>query len=90
MYFVVKGCTRLEIKSTLVEKIKERQTIDEFCKRIREQMVEGKETEFKDVEGVLMFRDRWCVPAEVKLREKILREAHETPYTAYLRGLKMY
>ena len=74
----------------LVEEIKERQTTNEFYKRIREQMVKGKETEFKDVEGILMFRNRWCVSVNAKLREKILREAYETPYTTHPKGVKMY
>ncbi|KAK9665587.1 hypothetical protein RND81_14G121500 [Saponaria officinalis] len=43
-----------------------------------------------DTDGSLKFRRRWCVPDDNVLKEKILREAHNTPYSVHPGGDKMY
>jgi hypothetical protein len=40
--------------------------------------------------GTLLFQGRWCVPEDAELRKKILREAHDTPYSVHPGGDKMY
>jgi hypothetical protein len=39
---------------------------------------------------VLWYKGRICVPNVKKLKEMILREAHESPYSIHARGNKMY
>lgn len=63
---------------------------DDTCKIICQRIIEGKETDFKIVNGALMFRDRICVPQDDELRNKILSEAHNTLYTAHPGSVKMY
>ena len=52
---------------------------------------DGVESEFlvKD-DGSLYFRDRLCVPADSKLKKELLHEAHNSVFTMYLGGNKMY
>ncbi|KAA3460513.1 pectinesterase PPME1-like [Gossypium australe] len=41
-------------------------------------------------EGVLCFQGKVCMPKDVELRQKILQEAHSSPYAMHPRGSKMY
>jgi hypothetical protein len=43
----------------------------------------------EDGEGVLWYKGRICVPNVMELKEKILREAHESAYSIHHRGNKM-
>jgi hypothetical protein len=44
----------------------------------------------KDDEGVFWYKGRICVPNVKELKEKILREAHESAYSIHPGGNKMY
>jgi hypothetical protein len=44
----------------------------------------------EDVEGVVWFKDRLCVPDITSIQELILKEAHETPYSIHPGSEKMY
>jgi hypothetical protein len=44
----------------------------------------------EDEEGVLWYKGRICVPNIKELKDKILREAHESAYSIHPRGNKMY
>jgi hypothetical protein len=44
----------------------------------------------EDDEGVLWYKGRICVPNVKELKEKILREAHESAYSIHPGGNKMY
>jgi hypothetical protein len=44
----------------------------------------------EDDEGVLWYKGRICVPKVKELKDKILREAHESSYSIHPRGNKMY
>jgi hypothetical protein len=53
--------------------------------------MEKKSLEFKkDDQGVLWYKGRICVPNIKKLKDKILQEAHNSAYSIYLGGNKMY
>ena len=43
-----------------------------------------------DSEGVLWYEGRICVPSESELKQTILAEAHDTPYSIHPGGTKMY
>ncbi|GKA34727.1 zinc finger, CCHC-type, retrotransposon gag domain protein [Tanacetum coccineum] len=45
---------------------------------------DGKHTEFSvDDDGVVWFEDRLCVPNDQALREKVMTEAHSSPFTIH-------
>nr|GFB00072.1 putative reverse transcriptase domain-containing protein [Tanacetum cinerariifolium] len=45
---------------------------------------DGKRTEFSvDDDGVVWFEDRLCVPSDQALREKVMTEAHSSPFTVH-------
>ena len=41
-------------------------------------------------DGLLRFQDRVYVPSDVELRDRILQEAHATPYSVHPGANKMY
>jgi hypothetical protein len=43
-----------------------------------------------DQEGVLWYNGHICVPSIDELKQLILKEAHDTPYSVHLEGTKMY
>jgi hypothetical protein len=44
----------------------------------------------KDDEGVLWYKGRICVPNVQELKDKILREVHESTYSIHPGGNKIY
>jgi hypothetical protein len=81
----------VELEPTLEREIKEAQKNDEKINEIRQLILEGRGKDFReDAEGVVWFKDRWCVPNVQSIRELILREAHETAYSIHSGSEKMY
>ncbi|GJR73717.1 putative nucleotidyltransferase, ribonuclease H [Tanacetum coccineum] len=64
----------------------------ELCVRAIVQNVEdGKHTEFRvDDDDVVWFEDRLCVLNDQALREKVMTEAHSSPFTIHPGSTKMY
>jgi hypothetical protein len=44
----------------------------------------------EDEQGVIWYKGCICVPADSELKEVIMKEAHETPYSIHPGGTKMY
>jgi hypothetical protein len=44
----------------------------------------------EDEQGVLWYKGRICVPPDFELKEVIMKEAHETPYSIHSGGTQMY
>jgi hypothetical protein len=81
----------VELESTLEQYIRKGQREDEKVNEIRQLIIDGKGTDFhEDVEGVIWFKDRLCVPDIKSIRELILKEAHETTYSIHPGSEKMY
>jgi hypothetical protein len=54
-------------------------------------ILEGRGKDFReDVEGVVWFKDRLCVPNVQSIWELILKEAHEIDYSIHLGSKNMY
>src|SRR6266508_1472688 len=69
----------LELKSTLLDQIKEAQRDDKVMAQIRDAVKEGKAKCFTiDDHGVIWFGKRLVVPKVTELRKKILDEAHDS------------
>jgi hypothetical protein len=81
----------IELEPTLEQDIRKGQKDDEKINKIRQLIIDGKGKDFReDVEGVVWFKDRLCVPDIKLIRELILKEAHETEYSIHPGSEKMY
>jgi hypothetical protein len=64
---------------------------DPFIMEEVRRIEEGRQSEFNLGEsGSLWFQKRICVPDVTEIKELILREAHETPYSIHPGSTKMY
>jgi hypothetical protein len=81
----------IELEPTLEQDIRKGQMDDEKINEIRQMIIDGKGKDFReDVEGVVWFKDRLCVPDIKSIRELILKEAHETAYSIHPGSEKIY
>jgi hypothetical protein len=81
----------MEMGSSLLQEIQRGQLEDEKVQEIKRNIKEEKLLNFlEDDEGVLWYKGRICVPNVKELKEKILREAHESAYSIHPGGNKMY
>jgi hypothetical protein len=81
----------IELEPSLEQDIRMRQKDDEKINEIRRLTLDGKGKDFReDVEGVVWFKDRLCVPDIKSIRELILKEAHEIAYSIHRGSEKMY
>jgi hypothetical protein len=63
---------------------------DETSEKVKLDIKEEKSPGFtEDDEGVLWYKERICVPDVKELKDKILREAHESAYSLHPGGNKM-
>ena len=81
----------MEIQSTLMDKIREAQKADKEIAAIKEKLSKGKAKGFREDEhDTLWFEDRVYVPNDPEIKELILQEAHDSPYSIHPRNIKMY
>jgi hypothetical protein len=81
----------MEVGSSLLQKIWKGQLKDEKIQEIKRNIKKEKSHGFsKDDEGLLWYKGRICVPNVKELKDKILREAHESTYSIHPGGNKMY
>jgi hypothetical protein len=81
----------MELGSSVLQEIRKGQLKDEKIQEIKCNIKGEKSPEFSlDEEGVLWYKGRICVPNVKELKDKILREAHESTYSIHPRGNKMY
>jgi hypothetical protein len=81
----------MEVGSTPLQKIQKGQLEDEKIQEIKCNIKEEKLPGFtEDDQGVLWYKERVCVPNITELKDKILREAHESAYSINPGGNKMY
>ena len=81
----------LSVNFTLEDQIREAQKTDMEVAQIREEMKKGKAKCFKeDSQGTLRFGNRMVVPLDPKLREIILKEAHNSQFSIHPGSTKMY
>jgi hypothetical protein len=81
----------MEVGSSLLQEIRKGQLEDEKVQEIKHNIKEEKLSGFsKDDEGVLWYKGRICVPNVKELKDKRLREAHESAYFIHPEGNKMY
>jgi hypothetical protein len=83
--------TKMEVGSNLLQEIWKGQLEDEKIHEIKRNIKKEKSTgSSEDEEGVLWYKGRICVSNVKELKDKILREAHESAYSIHPGGNKMY
>jgi hypothetical protein len=81
----------MEVGSSLLQEIRKGQLLDEKVQEIKRNIKWEKSPGFiEDDEAVLWYKGRICVPNVKELKDKILREAHESAYSIHPGGNKMY
>jgi hypothetical protein len=81
----------MEVGLNLLQEIRKGQAEDEKIQEIRCNIKEEKSPGFsEDEEGVLWYKGRICVPNLKELKDKILREVHESTYSIHPGGNKTY
>jgi hypothetical protein len=80
----------MEVGSSLLQEIRKGQLEDEKIQQIKRNLKEEKSPGFSEYEeGVLCYKGRICVPNIKELKDKILREAHESSYSIHPGGNKI-
>jgi hypothetical protein len=83
------GAMEMEVCSNLLQEIRKGQVEDEKIWEIECNIKEEKSPGFsEDEEGVLWYKGRICVPNIKELKDKILREAHESAYSIHPGGIR--
>jgi hypothetical protein len=83
--------TEMEVGSNLLQVIRRDQVEDEKIQEIKRNIKKERSPGLsEDEEGVLWYKGMICVPNVKELKDKILREAHESAYSIHLGGNKMY
>jgi hypothetical protein len=81
--------TEMEVGSNLLQEIQKGQVEDEKIQEIKCNIKEEKSPGFsEDEEGVLLYNGRICVYNIKELKDKILREAHESVYSIHTGGIR--
>jgi hypothetical protein len=81
----------MEVRSNLLQEIQKGQVEDKKIQEIKSNIKEEKSPSFlEDMEGVLWYKGRICVSSIKELKDKIIREAHESAYSIHPGGKKMY
>ena len=76
---------------TLHDQIQEHQLSDPFILKEVQRIKTSQPSEFRiDDSEILWRQSRICVPDHSEIKETILREAHDTPYTIHPGSTKMY
>ena len=81
----------LVIEPNLRSRIIEAQRMDAKLEEIRVEVRTGESGSFgEEGDNALTFEGRLCIPNNEELKNEIMSEAHETPYTAHPGSTKMY
>ena len=81
----------LQIRPMILEEIKEAQHKDVELIKAREEVERQISIDFKvSPDGTLLFKGRTCIPDIPEIKEQLLEEAHQTPYSVHPGVTKMY
>ncbi|OMP06578.1 reverse transcriptase [Corchorus capsularis] len=82
---------RFEVRPTLTDKIKERQQNDDKLMEEFRKLWSGEATEYRiRNDGILLFKERICIPKDDVIRKAILEEAHSSAFAMHPGSTKMY
>ena len=86
----IRQVNQVSISFDLYEEIKEAQQKDDQIAKNIERVQRGEIQDFIIVRDLLRKGSRIYIPPDVELKERIMTEAHCTPYTAHPGTTKMY
>jgi hypothetical protein len=82
---------KMDVGSSLLQEIWRGQLEDDKIQEIKRNIKKEKSPDFlENDEGVLWYKGRICLSNVNELKDKILREAHESTYSIHLGGNNMY
>ena len=88
---IVGSLSNLTIQPTIFEGMKGAQLLDPQLVKIRDDILDGKESTFSlSEDGILHLDGRLCIPDNESIKKQVLFEAHETPYSVHPGATKMY
>ena len=87
---VIAEIARLTVRPTLRQRITNSQREDSSLNKILDQLIAGPVNNSKSTDDGLLCQGRLCVPAVNKIKNEILTEAHNSPFSIHLGGTKMY
>ena len=88
---IVGSLSNLTIQPTIFEGMKGAQLLDPQLVKIRDDILEGKESTFSlSEDGILHLDGRLCIPDDESIKKQVLFEAHETPYSVHPGATKIY
>ncbi|KAL4348382.1 hypothetical protein GQ457_17G011120 [Hibiscus cannabinus] len=83
--------SELQVQSDLVSRIRELQRMDPELQKISDNLDAKYNSDFSvKIDGLLYFKDRMCVPNDDGLRNEMLAEAHQSPFSIHPGSVKMY
>lgn len=81
----------LRVINSLIDEIKEGQKVDPFLLSQVEKLNQGVESEFRfEMDRVMRFKDRLCIPSVSELKGAILEEGHRSSLSIHPRAIKIY
>ncbi|KAK8593761.1 hypothetical protein V6N12_045835 [Hibiscus sabdariffa] len=81
----------LQIQSSLISRIRDLPQTDPELLEITSKLDLKQNSGFSiHSDGLLYFKDRFCVPNYEELRREILQEAHQSPFSIHPGSIKMY
>ena len=81
----------LKINNDFLDSIKEVQNMDVKLVDLMVESNQVEDSDFKvDVQGVLILRNRICIPDDSKFKKMILEESHRSNLSIHLGEIKMY
>lgn len=82
----------IAIQPSFLDEIRESQGGDDKLEKIKKKIQEGQALDFKIFDdGSVRFKGRWCVPQnQGDLKQKLMEEAHNSPYSMHPGGDKLY
>jgi hypothetical protein len=80
---------KLEIRPTLLERIRAAQEQDDETTRLKEKINKGLGF-YITSDGLFRYQNRICVPNDEEIKKLILEETHFSPYSVHPGGTKMY
>jgi hypothetical protein len=71
--------TNIRVQLEWLQQLREAQETDEELQKISEKIRRGEGKEFHlDDNGLLCFRDRYCLPNQEDIKQEIMDEAHQS------------
>ena len=81
---------KLQVRLNLLEEINAAQDEDPSVVKLKKEVIAGHTVEFKICDGVLKQGNILCIPGVIDLRQRMLQEAHCTPYSVHPGATKIY